>query len=120
MAYGIDDGTRSLYYQSGFLPAWGSKSAGLVLFARFVEDAFERGLTEIDLLRGAEAYKTEWASHARKTVTLRWAFTRRGRALLQWDDVRRRARTLVREALPETAQVRMAQAIRGARMRGAA
>jgi CelD/BcsL family acetyltransferase involved in cellulose biosynthesis len=119
VAYGIDDGTRSLYYQSGFLPEWGSRSAGLVLFARYLEDAFERGLTEIDLLRGAEAYKTEWAKQARQTVTLRWALTRRGRTMLQWEDARERARTLARQALPEQARVRMAQVIRGARMVGA-
>lgn len=120
VAYAIEDGRRSLYYQSGFLPEWGAKSAGLVLFAKYIEDAFERGCTEIDLLRGAEAYKTEWAKHARSTVTLRWALTTRGRAAMRWQEAKKQARTLARQALPEGARVRVAQAIRGARMRGAA
>ncbi len=118
VAYTFDQGTRSMYYQSGFLPAWGAKSAGLVLFARYVEDAFTRGCSEVDLLRGSEPYKAEWTREARATINVRWALSARGRAWLAWRAARNSSRELVKRAIPEQARVHVARLVREARMTG--
>src|SRR5207237_151798 len=55
--YGVVHGGKLLYYQSGYDPAWASKSVGLVLLARTVQEAYAEGLHEFDFLRGNEAYK---------------------------------------------------------------
>lgn len=120
VAYAFESDNRSLYYQSGFHPAWGAKSAGLVLFARYVEDAFRRGLREVDLLRGAETYKTEWTRESRATATVRWALTARGRRALALRRVRDALRSGVRDALPAPLRLRLTRTIRAARMRAAA
>lgn len=118
VAYGFEHRRRSLYYQSGFLPAWGARSAGLVLFAAFVKDAFDRGLVEVDLLRGDEPYKTEWAQRSRHTASLVWPLTRRGRAALAWRDARRRAVGMVRDGLPPPFRRGLSQVVREARLHG--
>jgi CelD/BcsL family acetyltransferase involved in cellulose biosynthesis len=69
--YGLELGRRFHFYQSGYHPAWAARSPGLVLLSRALEDAFERGLSDFELLRGAESYKLDWASGRRETVTLR-------------------------------------------------
>lgn len=68
--YGIEAGRRFFYYQSGYDPAWRPRSPGLVLVGRTVEDAYARGLTDYDFLRGTEPYKLEWASDRRETLDL--------------------------------------------------
>jgi len=50
------------YYQSGYDPNWASKSVGLVLLARTVQDAFAEGLEEFDFLHGNESYKRDWGA----------------------------------------------------------
>ncbi len=69
--YGIEVGGRFYYYQSGRDPAWAPRSPGLVLVARTVEDAYARGLTDYDFLRGSEPYKLDWAGNRRETCALR-------------------------------------------------
>ena len=69
--YGIEVGRRFHYYQSGWDPAWAPRSPGLVLVGRTIEDAYARGLTDYDFLRGTEPYKLEWASDRRETCALR-------------------------------------------------
>src|SRR5205823_3990026 len=56
---------RSSFYQSGrsLDPRW--RGCGSVLMAHAVEDACSRGCVEFDLLRGAEAYKCDWATGSR-------------------------------------------------------
>lgn len=120
VAWTFDDRDRAVYYQSGFLPAWGSRSVGLVLFARFVEDACERGLREVDLLRGAEPYKFEWTREGRLTVSVQAPLTWRGRAALELRATRRALRRQVTGALPVALRQSMSRMVRDARMRGAA
>ncbi|HWE25780.1 MAG TPA: GNAT family N-acetyltransferase [Myxococcales bacterium] len=69
--YGVVHKQRFLYYQSGYDPAWRSKSVGLVLLARTVQDAYGEGLAEFDFLRGDEGYKAEWARAERWTIQMR-------------------------------------------------
>lgn len=118
VAYGFEHRRRLLYYQSGFLPAWGNRSPGLVLFAAFVKDAFDRGLTEVDLLRGDEPYKTEWAPRSRQTVNLVWPLTVRGRAALNLRRTRQKAVALMRDSLPPPVRLGMSRMVREARLRG--
>ena len=53
------DGTVALY-NSGFDPARAGLSPGLVLLARLVQDAIERGKERFDFLRGEERYKYDF------------------------------------------------------------
>jgi CelD/BcsL family acetyltransferase involved in cellulose biosynthesis len=69
--YGIELGGRFYYYQSGYDPAWSARSPGLVLVGRTVEDAYARGLTDYDFLRGEEPYKLDWSSDRRETCAVR-------------------------------------------------
>ncbi len=116
VAYTFDDAGRSLYYQSGFLPAWGAKSAGLVLLAKVVEDAFRRGMREIDFLRGSESYKREWTREARRTVSVTWTLSARGALGRARGRVRAAARRVARQALPEAVAVRISRAVRTMRL----
>ena len=69
--YGLELARRFYYYQSGMDPAWAARSPGLVLIGRTVEDAYARGLTDYDFLRGMEPHKLDWASDRRETCVLR-------------------------------------------------
>ncbi len=69
--YGLEVGGRFYYYQSGMDPAWAARSPGMVLTGRTVEDAYARGLSFYDFLRGTEPYKLDWAAEAHETVALR-------------------------------------------------
>lgn len=120
VAWTFDDGGRALYYQSGFLPAWGKRSVGLVLFARFVEDACERGLREVDLLRGSEPYKFEWTREGRLTTSVSVVASSRGRRALALRALRRSARTRAGTLLPTRLRRSLSKVVREARMRGAA
>jgi CelD/BcsL family acetyltransferase involved in cellulose biosynthesis len=102
--YGIEAGRRFSYYQSGYDPAWASRSPGLVLVGRTVEDAYARGLTDYDFLRGTEPYKLEWASDRRETqhVRIHAPSLRAGTAVLA-RDAWRGARGAVRAVAPRAA-----------------
>ena len=63
--YGFLFAGRLFAYQSGLDPEWESKGVGSVLMLEVIDEAAERGLTEIDFLRGSEAYKGAWTSEAR-------------------------------------------------------
>jgi CelD/BcsL family acetyltransferase involved in cellulose biosynthesis len=69
--YGFELSGRFYYYQSGMDPAWSARSPGLVLLGKTVEDAYARGLSDYDFLRGAEPHKLDWASDRRETCALR-------------------------------------------------
>ena len=56
-------------YLPGHDPGWDRYSVGLVLLSHCVEEAIRHGNGEVDLLRGAEAYKFRWTSQSRKQVT---------------------------------------------------
>lgn len=57
-------------YQTGFDTEFERYGAMNVLDSYVVEDAIGRGLTEVDLLRGEEAYKQHWTKTARDQMTL--------------------------------------------------
>jgi CelD/BcsL family acetyltransferase involved in cellulose biosynthesis len=98
--YGIVHRGKFLYYQSGYDPAWASKSVGLVLLARTVQDAFEEKLVEFDFLRGSEAYKAQWARGQRWTIEVRLWRGARARAARSAAAAARFARETMKAALP--------------------
>ena len=55
-------GSRLMLYSSGFEAAHGFWSPGSVLLGEIVEEALREGRTEIDFLRGGEAYKYAWGA----------------------------------------------------------
>ena len=100
--YGIEAGRRFFYYQSGYDPAWAARSPGMVLVGRTVEDAYARGLSDYDFLRGEEAYKLDWAADRRETcaVRLRAPSLRAGTAAAA-ERAYRAARDVARAVAPE-------------------
>ena len=101
--YGVVHRGKFNYYQSGYDPAWASKSVGLVLLARTVEDAFAEGLGEFDFLRGNEGYKGEWARAERWTIQLRLWRGARARAAKTALGMSLFARATVKAAMPRRA-----------------
>lgn len=101
--YGVVHGGKFLYYQSGYDPAWASKSVGLVLLARTVQDAYAEGLHEFDFLRGNEAYKAQWARAERWTIQMRLWRGSRGKAVRAAQQAAVFARESVKAALPRAA-----------------
>jgi CelD/BcsL family acetyltransferase involved in cellulose biosynthesis len=51
-----------LFYNAGTDPDARELSPGVVMIAKYVEYAMERGLRRLDFLRGAEPYKYEWGA----------------------------------------------------------
>ena len=58
----FDDGQRILYYNAGVDPDARDLSPGVVMVARYIEQAIETGRRELDFLRGDEPYKYEWGA----------------------------------------------------------
>jgi len=100
--YGIEIGSRFYYYQSGWDPAWSARSPGIVLVGRTVEDAYVRGLSDYDFLRGTEPYKLDWAWDRRETCTLRLrAPSLRAGTVAAAEEAWRAARGLAKAVAPE-------------------
>ncbi|HZZ86513.1 MAG TPA: GNAT family N-acetyltransferase [Anaeromyxobacteraceae bacterium] len=100
--YGLELGGRFYYYQSGMDPEWAARSPGMVLTGRTVEDAYARGLSFYDFLRGTEPYKLEWAAEGRETVALRLRSPGlRAEALQAAEGAFRAARGAARAVAPE-------------------
>ncbi|MGC3996082.1 MAG: GNAT family N-acetyltransferase [Anaeromyxobacter sp.] len=115
--YGLELGRRFYYYQSGYNPAWSARSPGAVLVARTVEDAYARGLTDYDFLRGEEPYKLDWTADRRETCAVRLrAPSLRAGAVTAADGALRAARGVARAVTP----ARLWGALQLARRRAAA
>jgi CelD/BcsL family acetyltransferase involved in cellulose biosynthesis len=100
--YGLEMGGRFFYYQSGYDPAWSARSPGVVLVGRTVEDAYARGLTDYDFLRGTEAYKMDWAWDRHETCSVRLhAPSLRAGTAAAAEEAFRAARGLARSVAPE-------------------
>jgi len=101
--YGVVHGRKFNYYQSGYDPEWASRSVGLVLLARTVQDAFAERLTEFDFLHGNEGYKRDWARAERWTIQLRLWRGARGRAARAALGCATGLREALKAAVPERA-----------------
>jgi CelD/BcsL family acetyltransferase involved in cellulose biosynthesis len=53
---------RILYYNAGVDPDARELSPGVLMVERYVRRAIERGIRELDFLRGDESYKYEWGA----------------------------------------------------------
>jgi CelD/BcsL family acetyltransferase involved in cellulose biosynthesis len=68
MVYGFHVGETLFNYQTGYDTAFAQLGVGSVLQGMSVQDAIERlHVTEVDFLRGAEAYKYSWTQRERHT-----------------------------------------------------
>lgn len=113
--YGLELGGRFYYYQSGYDPAWSARSPGLVLVGRTVEDAYARGLTDYDFLRGEEGYKLDWTADRRETCAVRVrAPSLRAGTELAAERAFRAARDLARRVAPAGLWAALRQARRRA------
>jgi CelD/BcsL family acetyltransferase involved in cellulose biosynthesis len=100
--YGIEVGRRFYYYQSGYDPAWSARSPGMVLIGRTIEDAYARGLTDYDFLRGEEPYKLDWTADRRETCAVRLlAPSLRAGTAAAADEAFRAVRGVARAIAPE-------------------
>jgi CelD/BcsL family acetyltransferase involved in cellulose biosynthesis len=73
----------------------------LVLVGRTIEDAYARGLTDYDFLRGEEAYKLDWTADRRETCAVRLrAPSLRAGSDAAVERVYRAARDLARRVAP--------------------
>jgi CelD/BcsL family acetyltransferase involved in cellulose biosynthesis len=101
--YGIERGRRFFYYQSGMDPDWAPRSPGLVLIGKTIEDAYARGLTDYDFLRGTEPHKLDWSSDRRETCAIRaWAPSFRAEAAHVAEAAFDAARVAARAMAPES------------------
>jgi CelD/BcsL family acetyltransferase involved in cellulose biosynthesis len=58
----FEAGDELLYYNAGVDPDARDLSPGVVMVAKYVEHALERGMRRLDFLRGDEPYKYEWGA----------------------------------------------------------
>jgi CelD/BcsL family acetyltransferase involved in cellulose biosynthesis len=100
--YGFETGRRYYLYLSGYQPEWAKLSPGFAIIGLAISRAIERGVREIDFLRGDEAYKAAWADTARSTVAVQvTARTAAARLFV----VRAHLRAAARALLPDPAMI---------------
>ncbi|MDO9518774.1 MAG: GNAT family N-acetyltransferase [Pseudohongiella sp.] len=68
--YGFFYQNTYYYYQAGFDPSYSQFSVGYLAVGLIIQQAFEEGATEFDMLRGEEEYKYTWANNEREIVRL--------------------------------------------------
>ncbi len=71
---------RAAFYQAGRLTDHDFRGSGSVLKAEVLRWARSSGMIELDLLRGAESYKDDWATAQRSVVRARTGVGPRGTA----------------------------------------
>jgi CelD/BcsL family acetyltransferase involved in cellulose biosynthesis len=79
-------------------PRW--RDATIMLISAIISDACERGLAEVDFLRGEETYKDGFAPERRPVVRLRAATGRATRLVLDAELAARRAKGLLAARYP--------------------
>ncbi len=71
MCLGFEYRNRYLYYASGLDPEYSRFAPGRYLLSKVIQEAHERKLAEVDLLRGSEEYKYHLGAVDRYNVTFR-------------------------------------------------
>ena len=71
MCLGFEYRNRYLYYLSGFDPAYLRYGPGRCLLSKVIEEAHERGLKDVDLLRGDEEYKYHLGAENRSNLIVK-------------------------------------------------
>ncbi len=85
---------RVSLYQSARLTDFRWRDATTVLLNAIIRDACTRGFTEVDFLRGDEAYKKNFAPGRRQLLRLRAATGKSGRVVLMTETDARKAKHL--------------------------
>jgi CelD/BcsL family acetyltransferase involved in cellulose biosynthesis len=99
--YGFRYGASFCFYQSGFDPQHRQDSLGLVCMAKAIERAIAEGVSEYDLLHGAEGYKFLWARETRPLFRIElFPAQACGHLWLQALQMTRAARRMARRILP--------------------
>ena len=97
------------FFQSGFDPAYGKHSVGLVTMGLTIKSAIEEGVEEYDMLHGDESYKLHWARQVRALERLElYPPGARGRVCKGARGVSRAIRRMGRLVLPKTIADRLA------------
>jgi CelD/BcsL family acetyltransferase involved in cellulose biosynthesis len=81
--FGFEWENRLYWYITTYDPDVASHSPGKLLLANVIRNAEADGLTEVDLLRGQEAYKFQYATHVRKTARVTF-YRSRTAVLRRW------------------------------------
>jgi CelD/BcsL family acetyltransferase involved in cellulose biosynthesis len=119
--YALRYGPAFSFYQSGFDPAFGRESLGLVCMALSIKRAIEEGASEYDLLHGDEAYKFHWAKHSRPLASLELFPPRAsGRAWQTALRLSRGAKRAARRIFPPSLTAMVAEARRSRARKGLA
>jgi len=92
--YGFDNGSTFYFYNTGYDVRFPQFSIGLVLLGLSIQNACQRGIATYDLLRGDEAYKSDWADRRIEQVDIRIS-TRR--PILQLHDLLSNGGVLLKE-----------------------
>jgi CelD/BcsL family acetyltransferase involved in cellulose biosynthesis len=66
----FDYGGKILIYNSGYNPLFENISPGWVLLCKIIQQAIQRGKSEIDFMRGDEPYKYQFGGKDRNLVAL--------------------------------------------------
>lgn len=69
MHLGFQHGGRIYYNKPTFDLDLGKASPGKTLLAYLFARAKQQGIERVDLLKGTESYKSDWANHSRRTIT---------------------------------------------------
>jgi CelD/BcsL family acetyltransferase involved in cellulose biosynthesis len=70
VVYGLRWGPRLYLYMQGIEPALDRASPGTLALGFVLDDAMQEGVTEVDFLRGPEAYKYAWGAVDESNVAL--------------------------------------------------
>jgi CelD/BcsL family acetyltransferase involved in cellulose biosynthesis len=81
MHLGFEQGGVLYYYKPTFELTLAKASPGKILLSHMFVRAEADGLDRVDLLKGTEAYKAEWASETRTTITSRLVWPSVGEAV---------------------------------------
>jgi CelD/BcsL family acetyltransferase involved in cellulose biosynthesis len=107
--YTLRSRDRVFTYNGAFDDQFASLAPGILSMTYLLERAFDSGVVEVDLLRGDESYKFQWATGLRQQSNLR--LTRAGTAVAHayllrgWQGLRRRTRRLSDEAIERPVDV---------------
>ncbi len=97
--YCFDYDNTLAYFQAGFDPEWSNFSPGLVMLAKTIEYAIEKGYQIFDFMRGGESYKKNWGTVERYIYRLILSNSPRGTAYVTYYTYRKRMAPKIKHLL---------------------
>ncbi len=101
LLYCYEYGNQLFYFQAGMDPAWESYSPGLVLMAKVIQYAHDKGLVLFDFMRGDESYKFKWTQQVRNMVVIDLPVTAAGKTAIRVRELGLTMKNAVKTLLPE-------------------